>query len=143
MAPAEPAVAKPTCVALSFNGRTDDSDSSNRGSNPWGATKRPRVWLLASSGIHLPSASLLRNLVARIPFMRTILALALLSLSTSVVLAQAPATPPPPPAPGVGPEVLRSYNGLKVNILKSADKMPEDLYSFKPTPDIRCSRCGS
>ena len=67
--------------------------------------------------------------------MRTILAMTLLSLSTSAVFAQAPATPPP--APGVGPEVLRSYNGLKTNILKSADKMPEDLYSFKPTPDIR------
>ena len=69
--------------------------------------------------------------------MRTILATALLSLSTTVVLAQAPATPPAPPTPGVGPEVQRSYNGLKDNILKSADKMPEDLYSFKPTPDIR------
>jgi len=67
--------------------------------------------------------------------MRTILAMALLSLSTSAVLAQAPATPPP--TPGVGPEVQRSYNGLKTNILKSADKMPEDLYSYKPTPDIR------
>ena len=46
MAPAEPAAAVSICVALSFNGRTDDSDSSNRGSNPWGATKnlyaRPR-----------------------------------------------------------------------------------------------------
>jgi hypothetical protein len=42
-----------------------------------------------------------------------------------------------PPTPGVNPEVNRSYNGLKDNILKSADKMPEDLYSYKPTPDIR------
>jgi hypothetical protein len=63
-----------------------------------------------------------------------ILATALLSLSTTVVLAQAPATPP---TPGPGGEVQRSYNSLKGNILKSADKMPEDLYSFKPTPDIR------
>jgi len=66
--------------------------------------------------------------------MRTILATALLSLSTTVVLAQAP---PTPPTPGPGPEVSRNYNGLKTNILKSADKMPEELYSFKPTPDIR------
>lgn len=67
--------------------------------------------------------------------MRTILATALLSLSaTTVVFAQAPATPP---TPGVSSEVLRSYNGLKNNILKSADKMPEELYSYKPTPDIR------
>jgi len=38
VAPAEPAVAIYNRVAPSFNGRTDDSDSSNRGSNPWGAT---------------------------------------------------------------------------------------------------------
>ena len=43
MAPAEPAAAVSICVALSFNGRTDDSDSSNRGSNPWGATKRNKT----------------------------------------------------------------------------------------------------
>jgi hypothetical protein len=86
----------------------------------------------------LPPASPLRNLGGEVSTtMRTILATALLSLSTTVVLAQAPATPPTPPAPGVGPEVQRSYNALKDNILKSADKMPEDLYSFKPTPDIR------
>jgi hypothetical protein len=66
--------------------------------------------------------------------MRMILATALLSLSATAVLAQAPATPP---TPGAGPEVMRSYNGLKGNILKSADKMPEDLYSYKPTPEIR------
>ena len=40
VAPAEPAAAiKPVCIALSFNGRTSDSDSLDRGSNPWGATK--------------------------------------------------------------------------------------------------------
>jgi hypothetical protein len=27
------------CIAPSFNGRTSDSDSLDRGSNPWGATK--------------------------------------------------------------------------------------------------------
>jgi hypothetical protein len=39
VAPAEPAAADTTCIALSFNGRTSDSDSLDRGSNPWGATK--------------------------------------------------------------------------------------------------------
>ena len=40
VAPAEPAAAvKFICIALSFNGRTSDSDSLDRGSNPWGATK--------------------------------------------------------------------------------------------------------
>ena len=42
------------------------------------------------------------------------------------------------PAP-VGPaaEVQRSYAGVKANILKSADTMPADSYSYKPEPDIR------
>lgn len=42
-------------------------------------------------------------------------------------------------APPSGPaaEVQRSYNGAKANILKSADKMPAEDYSYKPEPDIR------
>ena len=44
-----------------------------------------------------------------------------------------------PGAPAVGPtaEVQRSYNGVKANILKSADRMPAADYSYKPEPDIR------
>ena len=53
MAPAEPAAAVTTCIALSFNGRTDDSDSSNRGSNPWGATKRNKAFKI--NKMKLPS----------------------------------------------------------------------------------------
>jgi hypothetical protein len=34
-------------------------------------------------------------------------------------------------------DVQRGYNGLKGNILKAADKMPAEDYSFRPTPDIR------
>jgi uncharacterized damage-inducible protein DinB len=34
-------------------------------------------------------------------------------------------------------EVQGNYARLKVNILKAADKMPAEDYSFKPTPDIR------
>jgi hypothetical protein len=49
--------------------------------------------------------------------------------------AQNPATPTPASTPEK--DVLRSYNGLKANILKSADKMPAEGYSFKPEPDIR------
>ena len=58
--------------------------------------------------------------------------------------AQQPATPPtpPPPAPPctencLSKEVQTSYERVKVNILKSADKMAAENYSFKPTPDIR------
>ena len=42
------------------------------------------------------------------------------------------------PAPaGPAAEVQRSYNGVKANILKSADRMPAESYSYKPEPDIR------
>src|SRR5215469_4044203 len=49
--------------------------------------------------------------------------------------AQGPTAPSPASTPEK--DVLRSYNGLKANILKSADKMPAEGYSFKPEPDIR------
>jgi hypothetical protein len=58
-----------TSIALSFNGRTDDSDSSNRGSNPWGATKTlktelPRTCLniLAREDVLLPARPVALNL---------------------------------------------------------------------------------
>ena len=38
---------------------------------------------------------------------------------------------------GPAAEVMRSYNGVKANILKSADKMPAESFSYKPEPDIR------
>jgi uncharacterized damage-inducible protein DinB len=34
-------------------------------------------------------------------------------------------------------EAKQAYNGIKNNLLKMADRVPEDAYSFKPTPDIR------
>ena len=34
-------------------------------------------------------------------------------------------------------EVQGNYARVKANIVKSADKMPAEDYSFKPTPDIR------
>ncbi|MEO8126588.1 MAG: DinB family protein [Bryobacteraceae bacterium] len=34
-------------------------------------------------------------------------------------------------------EVKQAYNGIKNNLIKMAEKMPEENYSFKPTPDIR------
>ena len=38
---------------------------------------------------------------------------------------------------GPAAEVLRSYNGLKANILKAADRMPAANFAYKPEPDIR------
>jgi hypothetical protein len=65
-------------------------------------------------------------------FFRSTILAPLVVAAALTAQAQSPATPS-------GPEkdVLRSYNGLKTNILKSADKMPADGYSFKPEPDIR------
>jgi hypothetical protein len=62
-------------------------------------------------------------------------------LSTAIALpGQAPApaaslAPQPPSTPSA--DVLRGYNGLKANILKAADKMPAENYSFRPTPEVR------
>ena len=33
--------------------------------------------------------------------------------------------------------IRQQYNSVKSNILKAADKMPDDAYSFKPTPEQR------
>jgi hypothetical protein len=52
--------------------------------------------------------------------------------------AQSPAAPSAPrTASAPEKDVQRSYEGLKANILKSADKMPAEGYSYKPEPDIR------
>ncbi len=38
---------------------------------------------------------------------------------------------------GMSAEVTQTYTAVKNNIMKSAEKMPEDGYGFKPMPDIR------
>jgi hypothetical protein len=47
------------------------------------------------------------------------------------------AAPAAPGATGPAAEVQRSYAGLKTNILKAADNMPADAFSYKPTPEVR------
>ena len=34
-------------------------------------------------------------------------------------------------------ELQQAYNGIKNNLTKAAEKMPEDAYDFKASPDIR------
>ena len=63
-----------------------------------------------------------------------------LAMLSGIAGAQAPGTPAPgAPAGPVGPaaEAQRNYAAVKKNILKSADLMPAESYSFKPVPDIR------
>jgi uncharacterized damage-inducible protein DinB len=50
--------------------------------------------------------------------------------------AQAP-TQAPAAAPSVADAIRQSYNNVKNNLLKAADKMPDDGYAFQPTPAER------
>lgn len=61
----------------------------------------------------------------------------ILSAALAAAQAPAPAAPTPPIKLGPAADVQRSYNSLKANILKAADKMPAENYSFRPTPEIR------
>ncbi|MGH9651423.1 MAG: DinB family protein, partial [Terriglobales bacterium] len=60
-----------------------------------------------------------------------------LLLAVLPVLAQAPA-PAPADAENPASAALRQfYNGAKRNILRGAEKMPEENYSFRATPEVR------
>ena len=61
---------------------------------------------------------------------------ALVGLFAAPLLAQAPA-PAGGSAPSTADAIRAYYNGAKNNILKAADKMPDDAYDFKPTPEQR------
>lgn len=60
-----------------------------------------------------------------------VMALAAACASTCALQAQA-ANPNP-----LSAEVKRAYTQVKSNLLKAAENMPEENYSFKPTPDVR------
>ena len=51
-------------------------------------------------------------------------------LLATPLLAQAP-------TPSVPDAIRQQYNAVKNNLLKAADKMPDDGYDFKPTPEER------
>lgn len=62
---------------------------------------------------------------------RTLIVLASSLASVFVLQAQSSGT-------GVfANEVKQGYNSVKNNLVKAAEKMPEESYSFKPVPDIR------
>jgi len=56
-------------------------------------------------------------------------------ITAGACIAQATAAPAGPVGPAA--EVLASYNRLKPNVLKAAEKMPEADFQYKPTADIR------
>src|SRR5271168_11312 len=60
-----------------------------------------------------------------------------LSNSTLAQVGNPPAAPATPATDPLSKEAQTNYARVKANIVKSADKMPAEDYSFKPTPDIR------
>jgi uncharacterized damage-inducible protein DinB len=58
---------------------------------------------------------------------KTVLAFTVLAFTATTAAAQDPVS-----------DALRgSWNGVKRNIRESAEQMPEENYSFKPSPDVR------
>jgi uncharacterized damage-inducible protein DinB len=53
-----------------------------------------------------------------------------------IAQGQAPAQAPAQ-APSTADAIRQTYNIVKNNLLKAADKMPDDGYDFKPTPEQR------
>ena len=59
----------------------------------------------------------------------------LFTLAASALSAQAPPRPRPPETYSMF--LQAQYAGLKRNIIGSAEKMPAEHFSFKPSPDVR------
>ena len=66
--------------------------------------------------------------------MKKIAVLLLFPIAAGLLSAQPSAAPPSEPL-STGAKAM--FVIAKSNILKSADKMPEENYAFKPTPDVR------
>lgn len=74
-----------------------------------------------------------------------VFAVAVLAQNGTQTSAQQPATPAAPPAaapaaPNPNPlstDLRQMYTGVKNNLLKMAEKMPEEHYAFKATPEVR------
>lgn len=60
----------------------------------------------------------------------SVLTLAMLLATSSVAAAQTPANP-------MQASMKSMYDSVKGYLAKTAEKVPEDLYSFKPTPEVR------
>ena len=60
-----------------------------------------------------------------------------LSLGGLLAAQAAPQAAPPAPPAGVAAEAKTAYTGIKNNLTKMADKMSEENYAFKATPEIR------
>ena len=68
---------------------------------------------------------------------RPVLTALALTLLSATLLAQTPAATPPASANPATDAVKAQFNLIKTNIARTAEKVPEELYSFKPTPEVR------
>ncbi len=73
------------------------------------------------------------------PRARFLLLLSLIFFPTAGAYAQSQAPAPNPLDAGnpASAALRQFYNGAKRNILRGAEKMPEENYSFKPVPEVR------
>ena len=61
----------------------------------------------------------------------------LVGLLAAPLLSRGQAPAPPAQAPSIADAIRQQYNTVKNNLLKAADKMPDDGYAFQPTPAER------
>ena len=77
--------------------------------------------------------------VAAVAALASLLALPVLAQTTPAAPAQAPAAqaaPPVPPAQPLSASLKSMWDTLKLNLVQSAEKMPEADYGFQPTKDV-------
>ncbi|MFN0123689.1 MAG: DinB family protein [Blastocatellia bacterium] len=69
---------------------------------------------------------------------RYLFVILVLTIATGLWLGiGAQTAPQAPPANPISADLKAMYTGVKNNLIKMADKMPEEHYAFKATPDIR------
>jgi uncharacterized damage-inducible protein DinB len=78
----------------------------------------------------------MKRIVAVVAF-ACLLALPALAQTPAAPPAQAPAAQAAPPAQPLSATLKSMWDGLKLNLIQSADKMPEADYGFQPTADVR------
>ena len=61
----------------------------------------------------------------------------LIASAALLTIAQAAAQTAPQQKFGFAQYIVRSHEGVQRNLVEAAEKMPEEHYGFKPTPDIR------
>lgn len=73
--------------------------------------------------------------------MRTTYALALLTLAPIALAAQQAASPQPPSGPPVeistASSIKSQYSYIRAEMTKLVEKMPAELYSYQPTPEVK------